>query len=93
MMVELFAHLAHWKCDVDNHIIVNYLLDHRKRDVDMVAQDVRDNTRLHTAALHGDMTQARRDSMLNAIKTGRAQVLVATDVAARGLDVKTVKQV
>ena len=46
----------------------------KKRDVDMIAQDVRDNTRLRTAALHGDMTQARRDSMLNAIKTGRAQV-------------------
>jgi len=65
----------------------------RKRDVDMIAQDVRDNTKLHTAALHGDMTQGRRDSMLASIKSGRAQVLVATDVAARGLDVKTIKQV
>ncbi|KAL1522729.1 hypothetical protein AB1Y20_017704 [Prymnesium parvum] len=65
----------------------------RKRDVDMIAEDIRENSRVFTAALHGDMTQGRRDSMLNAIKTGRAQVLVATDVAARGLDVKTIRQV
>ena len=50
-------------------------------------------TPLHPLHPLRPFVQARRDSMLNAIKTGRAQVLVATDVAARGLDVKTVKQV
>ena len=65
----------------------------RKRDADMVAADIRDNTRVRAAALHGDLTQNRRDSVLNAVKQGRTSVLVATDVAARGLDVKTVKQV
>lgn len=65
----------------------------RKRDVDMIAQDLRDTSGANVAALHGDMTQSRRDSMLLAIKNGRSQVLVATDVAARGLDVRTIKQV
>ena len=50
-------------------------------------------TRVRAVALHGDLTQNRRDSILAAIKSGRTQVLVATDVAARGLDVRSVKQV
>ncbi len=39
------------------------------------------------AALHGDMSQALREAVLARFRRGRARVLVATDVAARGLDV------
>lgn len=42
-------------------------------------------------ALHGDMDQAGRDKALHAFKSGRAKVLVATDVAQRGLDIKNVQ--
>jgi ATP-dependent RNA helicase DDX5/DBP2 len=42
-------------------------------------------------ALHGDMDQPARDKALHAFKTGRAKVLVATDVAQRGLDIKNVQ--
>ncbi len=38
-------------------------------------------------ALHGDLTQAQRDRVLGAFRTRHLQLLVATDVAARGLDV------
>lgn len=38
-------------------------------------------------ALSGELTQAERDRALSALRTGRARVLVATDVAARGLDI------
>ena len=38
-------------------------------------------------ALHGDLSQAQRDSVMNAFRAKRLKVLVATDVAARGLDV------
>ena len=38
-------------------------------------------------ALSGEFTQAERDRALSALRSGRARVLVATDVAARGLDV------
>jgi len=41
--------------------------------------------------LHGDMEQRERDSALWAFKQGKAKVLVATDVAQRGLDIKTVQ--
>jgi len=41
--------------------------------------------------LHGDMDQRGRDSALYAFKNGKAKVLVATDVAQRGLDIRSVQ--
>eukprot|EP00931_Biecheleriopsis_adriatica_P043207 TRINITY_DN2470_c0_g1_i1.p1 TRINITY_DN2470_c0_g1~~TRINITY_DN2470_c0_g1_i1.p1 ORF type:complete len:477 (-),score=85.74 TRINITY_DN2470_c0_g1_i1:67-1497(-) len=41
--------------------------------------------------LHGDMDQSQRDHSLYAFKNGKAKVLVATDVAQRGLDIKNVQ--
>src|SRR6266480_2491815 len=43
---------------------------------------------LETSAIHGDKTQAARLEALSAFKDGKLQVLVATDVAARGLDIE-----
>lgn len=40
------------------------------------------------ASIHGDKDQRERDQALNGLKQGRIRVLVATDVAARGLDIK-----
>ena len=45
------------------------------------------------AAIHGDKSQADRDYVLNQFRSGRTPVLVATDVAARGLDVKDIRVV
>merc|ERR1719410_3348292 len=42
------------------------------------------------ASIHGDKDQQQRDQALNGLKTGRIKALVATDVAARGLDIKGV---
>jgi ATP-dependent RNA helicase DeaD len=44
-------------------------------------------------ALHGDMSQGSRDGVMIAFKGGRERLLVATDVAARGLDIKGVSHV
>jgi superfamily II DNA/RNA helicase len=44
-------------------------------------------------AIHGDKSQNERDAVLNDFRSGRSQILVATDVAARGLDVDDVKYV
>ena len=46
-----------------------------------------------SAALHGGRSQGEREAALHDYKTGRCSVLVATDVAARGLDVKGVAHV
>ncbi len=43
--------------------------------------------------LHGDMEQRQREEVINAFKKGRLEVLIATDVAARGLDVNNVSHV
>lgn len=40
--------------------------------------------------LHGDITQAQREMTLSGFRDGRFNVLIATDVAARGLDVPNV---
>jgi ATP-dependent RNA helicase DeaD len=48
---------------------------------------------LNIKALHGDMTQGQRDGVMLSFKGGRVPVLVATDVAARGLDISTVTHV
>ncbi len=44
-------------------------------------------------SIHGDRSQREREAALNSFKTGRTPVLVATDVAARGLDINGVTQV
>ena len=43
--------------------------------------------------LHGDMKQAQRDRVMNSFRNGRIEILVATDVAARGIDVDDVEAV
>ncbi|MGD0197301.1 MAG: DEAD/DEAH box helicase [Solirubrobacteraceae bacterium] len=48
---------------------------------------------MNVRALHGDLTQGQRDGVMLAFKAGRVPILVATDVAARGLDISTVTHV
>src|SRR3954462_7253557 len=48
---------------------------------------------LNVKALHGDMSQGQRDGVMLSFKGGRVPILVATDVAARGLDISTVTHV
>ena len=44
-------------------------------------------------ALHGDLTQQQRDKVMNAFRDKSLQLLIATDVAARGIDVKEITHV
>src|SRR6478752_4334146 len=43
--------------------------------------------------LHGDLSQAQRDRVMRRFRSGQAQILIATDVAARGLDIPDVSHV
>jgi len=43
--------------------------------------------------LHGDLKQQQRDRVMNSFRTGKTEILVATDVAARGIDVDNVEAV
>nr|WP_307756977.1 DEAD/DEAH box helicase [uncultured Christensenella sp.] len=46
-----------------------------------------------TACLHGDMGQRERDTIMNTFRKGKTKVLIATDVAARGIDIEKIDMV
>jgi superfamily II DNA/RNA helicase len=63
-----------------------------KRTADKVAADL-DDRGFAVAAVHGDLGQGQREQALRAFRSGKVDVLVATDVAARGIDVTGVTHV
>ena len=48
---------------------------------------------IHAAAIHGNKSQAHRTKVLERFKEGKLQILVATDIAARGIDIDQLPQV
>jgi ATP-dependent RNA helicase RhlE len=63
-----------------------------KRRADKVASVLSKN-RIRSDAIHGNKSQNQRTYALNGFKSGRLQVLVATDIAARGIDVEDISHV
>eukprot|EP00933_Yihiella_yeosuensis_P010261 TRINITY_DN11661_c1_g2_i1.p1 TRINITY_DN11661_c1_g2~~TRINITY_DN11661_c1_g2_i1.p1 ORF type:complete len:405 (+),score=78.03 TRINITY_DN11661_c1_g2_i1:77-1216(+) len=61
-----------------------------KKSAEVLAQELMRYHRVPAVRIHGDMAQADRTRALEAFKNGRSPILVATDVAARGIDVKGV---
>ena len=94
----------HW---ADNMIHKEKLLDHYLRDADLEQAVVFASTQVETdrladalaeqghavAALHGAMPQKVRAHRLKQLRSGHVRVLVATDVAARGIDVPSITHV
>lgn len=64
----------------------------RKQDVDRVHKTLSQN-KFKAVAIHGDLLQSKRYENLNAFKAGTANILVCSDVAARGLDIDDVAYV
>src|SRR6266700_6829174 len=64
----------------------------RKRDVDILQRSLTRHG-LDAAALHGDMPQPKRTDTLERFKNGEIRLLVASDVAARGLDIQGLSHV
>ncbi|KAM0936950.1 putative RNA helicase [Dioscorea sansibarensis] len=62
-----------------------------KRMCDQLARTL--TRQFGAAAIHGDKSQSERDWVLNSFRTGKSPILVATDVAARGLDIKDIRVV
>lgn len=63
-----------------------------KRYAEELAQELRDSGH-HASALHGDMNQSQRARTLSSLRSGNLRLLIATDVAARGIDVSTISHV
>jgi len=64
----------------------------RKRDISTLLSSLKRHE-FNAAALHGDMTQSARLAALSDFKEGRVTLLIASDVAARGLDIPSVSHV
>jgi ATP-dependent RNA helicase RhlE len=64
----------------------------RKRDVDILAKSLKKHG-LDAAPIHGDLDQSLRMRVLNGFREGEIKFLVASDVAARGLDIPDVSHV
>jgi superfamily II DNA/RNA helicase len=94
----------HW---ADNHTHKNALLDHiltqremeqavvftsTQRDADWLADRLADMGH-HVASLHGGHPQGRRNRVLQGLRNKQLKILVATDVAARGIDVPSISHV
>lgn len=63
-----------------------------KRDTQKVAENLIEDG-YSAAALHGDLSQSQRDSVMKSFRNRQIQMLVATDVAARGIDVDDITHV
>ena len=63
-----------------------------RRRVDIVSKNLYGNG-IPSISLHGGLTQSRRTNSMELFKQGKASVLVASDVAARGIDVKDINHV
>src|SRR5271165_1432835 len=74
--------------DVQNALI----FCNRKRDVDILFRSLTRHG-LDAAALHGDMPQPKRTETLERFRNGEIRLLVASDVAARGLDIQGLSHV
>ncbi|XP_031625459.1 ATP-dependent RNA helicase dbp2-like isoform X3 [Contarinia nasturtii] len=75
--------------DRNNKIIV--FVETKKKVEDVLKLIRREN--FAALSIHGDKSQMERDSVLNDFRCGKSSILIATDVAARGLDVEDVKYV
>jgi len=98
--------LKQYYCDVDHKMKFSLLVHlinkenpklaiifcNSRRDAGSVARNLRYNG-INAVELHGGLTQQRRETVMDSFHKGSTKILVATDVAARGLDVKNVTHI
>jgi len=78
---ELLFHILR-----DKNIDQVLLFSRTKRGADRIARNLK-KKRIASAAIHGDKAQNQRQKALRQFKAGEIRVLVATDIAARGIDI------
>ncbi|MBI3236889.1 MAG: DEAD/DEAH box helicase, partial [Chlamydiales bacterium] len=93
-----FADSFQHKLRLLEHILINAPIDQAivftstKRQAGDIAMQLHDKG-LKTGSLHGDMNQRQRTKTIDRLRRKQIQILVATDVAARGIDVATLSHV
>lgn len=78
---KLLRHLL--ETEISSQVLV---FARTKRGADRIAEDL-EKAEIRAVALHGDKTQAARERALRSFKDGRVRVLIATDIASRGIDI------
>jgi ATP-dependent RNA helicase RhlE len=76
----------------DDRIEQVLLFSRTKRGADRIVKNLKKEN-INSAAIHGDKAQNQRQKALRNFKEGRIKVLVATDIAARGIDIDKLKYV
>lgn len=84
---KLLAHILK-----DKEVKSALVFTRTKHGADKVAKDLHGDG-IKTAAIHGNKSQNARQNALNSFKNGEIRVLVATDIAARGIDVEAISHV
>lgn len=86
---DKYTRLMHYMKDYNDGSRVIIFVE-TKKGADQLTKSLR-MSNFSARAIHGDKTQQERDQVLAEFRSGRTPILVATDVAARGLDVKDVR--
>lgn len=84
---QLLIHLLQ-----DNKIQSALVFTRTKHGADKIAKELH-RARISSGAIHGNKTQSARQNALSSFKNGKIRVLVATDIAARGIDVDDLSHV
>ncbi|MBM3385701.1 MAG: DEAD/DEAH box helicase [Betaproteobacteria bacterium] len=102
-VADLVSHILHPVSREKKRELLTYLIQTRNLKQVLVFSGTRIGAnrlahqlrkdRIQADAIHGDKTQAEREAVLEAFKAGKTAVLVATDVASRGLDIEGLPQV
>ena len=87
----------------DKRRLLRHLLTHEEADLTLVfcrtKETVRNVTRflkdrkIDAHEIHGDLTQGRRNRVMNTLRRGKLDVLIASDLASRGLDVQDISHI
>ena len=102
-VADLVTHIVHLVAREKKRELLAYLIQSRELKQVLVFSGTRIGANrlahqlrrdhIHADAIHGDKTQAEREAALEDFKAGKTSVLVATDVASRGLDIEGLPQV
>src|SRR5437763_14855104 len=76
----------------EQNIKLTLVFTRTKHGADRIAKDLK-KAKIDADAIHGNKSQATRQNALTNFKNGKLKVLVATDIAARGIDVDALEHV
>jgi ATP-dependent RNA helicase DeaD len=87
---EKYDHLCNFIKNHNNQIVI---FTSTKQKAEQLAMNLRKKEQLKVIALHGDLSQKQRNYNMYKFRNEQEQILVATDIASRGIDIPSIKYV